>query len=243
MLQGSLQHRVAHLPCVARWELVTEAVRSTARRMADAALALAQCTPTAGSQEDLSARAQLELPMRHGGMGLHRLSPAQGMAAFLASAVPVHVAMVRTPPQFRPFDGPAGPRMREEWGALQRHLGRADSQGVAVDDVCIRSALPMAQKDTSKAAAASRLRSLTSLHDDEGGPLRRAQQHKARLLSCASRASSIWLTALPIHNAFTLCNSAFCNAFKFRLGIAPRPMQAPRVRCGCGALVDPPPRI
>ena len=67
------------------------------------------------------------------------------------------------------------------------------------------------------------------------------------MLSCASRASSIWLTALPIHNALTLSNSAFCNAFQFRLGLSPRPMHAPRVRCGlkkmggCGALVDPPP--
>ena len=56
------------------------------------------------------------------------------------------------------------------------------------------------------------------------------------MLSCASRASSIWLTALPIHNALTLSNSAFCNAFQFRLGLSPRPMHAPRVQCGCGAL-------
>ena len=57
----------------------------------------------------------------------------------------------------------------------------------------------------------------------------------------SDRGSSIWLTALPIHNSLTLSNSAFCNAFQFRLGLSPRPMHAPRVRCGCGALVDPPP--
>jgi hypothetical protein len=90
------------------------------------------------------------------------------------------------------------------------------------------------------ATAAHRLRSLTALHDGSG-PLKRAQQHKARILSCASRASSIWLTALPIHNALTLSNSAFCNAFQFRLGLPPRPIRAPHVRCGCGALVDPAP--
>ena len=43
------------------------------------------------------------------------------------------------------------------------------------------------------------------------------------------------------HTQQTPANSAFCNAFQFRLGLSPRPMHAPRVRCGCGALVDPPP--
>ena len=98
----------------------------------------------------------------------------------------------------------------------------------------------MSACDTSKATAASRLRSITALHDGSS-PLKCAQQHKARLLSCASRASSIWLTALPIHNALTLSSDAFCNAFQFRLGLSLRPMHAPRVRCGCGAIVDPPP--
>ena len=43
------------------------------------------------------------------------------------------------------------------------------------------------------------------------------------MLSCATRASYIWLTALPIHNALTLSNSAFCNAFQLRLGLTPAP--------------------
>ena len=101
--------------------------------------------------------------------------------------------------------------------------------------------LLQAQKDTSRATAASRLRSLTVLHDG-GSPLKRAQQ-QACLLSCASRASSIWLTALPIHTTVTLSNNAYCNAFQFRLGLAPRPLEAPRVRCGCGALADPHTRV
>ena len=111
-----------------------------------------------------------------------------------------------------------------------------------VDVVCLRVVLPQAQTetDTSRATAASRLLSITALLDGSS-QLKRAQQHKAHLLSCASRASSICLTALPIRNALTLSNSAFCNAFQSRLGLSPRPMHAPRVRCGCKALVDHPP--
>ena len=109
-----------------------------------------------------------------------------------------------------------------------------------VDDVCLRTVLPQAQTDTSRATAASRLRSITALHDGSS-QLKRAQQHEAHLLSYASRASSICLTALPIHNALTLSNSSCCNTFQFRLGLSPRPMDAPRMRCGCKALADPPP--
>ena len=141
----------------------------------------------------------------------------------------------RAPEQFRPFHGPAGTGLRQEWFQLRDHVGLTDPRGEAVDAVCLRTVLPQAQKDTSRATAASRLRSITSM-DDRTSPLKRAQQHKARRLSRSSRASSIWLAALPIHNALT-----FSNAVQFRLGLYPRPMHAPRVRCGCGALVDPPP--
>jgi hypothetical protein len=47
------------------------------------------------------------------------------------------------------------------------------------------------------------------------------------LLSCASRASSIWLTALPIHKELTLCYSEFCNAFQFQLRLSPCPCLHP----------------
>ena len=44
-----------------------------------------------------------------------------------------------------------------------------------------------------------------------------------------------------LNHRLTLSDRAFCKAFQFRLGLSPRPMHAPRVCCGCVALVDPPP--
>ena len=80
VLQGSLQHRVAHLP-VARWSVVEGAMSAAADAIADTALQIGNCQVSPGSEDDMYARAQLQLPMRHGGMGLHRLSPAEGSAA------------------------------------------------------------------------------------------------------------------------------------------------------------------
>ena len=219
--------------------LAGKAVTDTADVAADAALAIGHCQVQPGSDEDKRARA---VGAAHAprGIGLHRLSPAEGSAAFLSSAALTNVEMTGAPEQFRPLDGSAGAGLRQERSKLRAYVGLTDPRGEVVDDVCLRTVLLQAQRDTSRATAASRLRSITDLHNGSS-PLKRAQQHKARMLSCASRASSIWLTALPIHNALTLSNSAFCNAFQFRLGLSPRPMHAPRVRCGCGALVDPPP--
>ena len=132
-----------------------------------------------------NARAQLKLPMRHGGMGLHRLSPAEGSAAFLSSAALANVAMIGAPEQFWPFDGSASASLRQEWSQLRTHVGLSDPHGQVADDVCLRMVLPQVQTDTSKGTAASHLRSVAALSDGSS-PLKRAQRHKARLLSCAS---------------------------------------------------------
>ena len=59
--------------------------------------------------------------MRHGGMRRHRLSPAEGSAAFLSSAALTNVAMTGAPEQFRPFDGPAAAGLRQEWSQLRAY--------------------------------------------------------------------------------------------------------------------------
>ena len=167
--------------------------------------------------------------MRHGGMRLHRLSPAEDPAAFLSSAALVNVSITGTSEHFLPFDGPGGAGLCQECS----HPCRTHRYAV-----CLHTVLPQAQADTLRAIATSHMRSIAVLHNGSR-LLKRAQHHKARMLSCTSQVSWIWLTVLPIHNALTLSNSAFRSAFQFRLGLSPRLMHEPRVRCGCGALVDP----
>ena len=104
-----------HLPRVARMALVGKVVTDTA----DAVAAPPSQSPTARCSQALTrtkrACAQLQLPMRHGGMGLHRPSAAEGSAAFLSSAATTNVAMTGAPELFRPFDGPAGAGLRQKW--------------------------------------------------------------------------------------------------------------------------------
>ena len=57
VIQGSLLHKVAHLPRVARMALVGKAVTDTADAVADATLATGHCQVQPGSAEDKRARA------------------------------------------------------------------------------------------------------------------------------------------------------------------------------------------
>ena len=155
VLEGPLQHKMAHLPRVARMALVGKAVTDIADAVVDSALAIRHCQVQPGPDEDTRARTQLELPMRHGGMGLHRLSPAEGSAEFLSSAALTNVGMTGAPEQFRPFDGPAGPNLCQEWSQLRAYVGLADLRGEVFDDVCLRTLLPQAQIDSSAATATS----------------------------------------------------------------------------------------
>ena len=99
--------------------LVGKAVIDTADAVADAALAIGNCQVQPGSHADTRARSW-------SGMGLHRLSPAEGSAAFLSSAALANVAMIGAPEQFRPFDGPAGAGLRQEWSQVRTHVGLSD---------------------------------------------------------------------------------------------------------------------
>ena len=58
VLQGSLQHKVAQLPRVARMALVGKAVTETADAIADAALAISNCQVQPGADADKRARAR-----------------------------------------------------------------------------------------------------------------------------------------------------------------------------------------
>ena len=72
-------------------------------------------------------------------MALHRVSPAERSAAFLSSAALTNVTMTSASDLFRPFDGPAGAGLRQEWSQLRASVGLTDPRGEVVDDVCLLS--------------------------------------------------------------------------------------------------------
>ena len=57
--------------------------------------------------------------------------------------------MTGAPQQLRPFDGPAGAGLRREWSQVRAYAGLADPPGEVVDDVCLRTVLPLVRRGAS----------------------------------------------------------------------------------------------
>jgi hypothetical protein len=61
---------------------------------------------------------QLTLPRLHGGFSLRHTNQVEGQAAYLSAAATAQRAMEAGPAPFRPFKGPMGARLRQQWEAL-----------------------------------------------------------------------------------------------------------------------------
>ena len=244
VLQGALQHKVPHLPRVARMALMGKAVTDTADAVADAALATGNWQlPGAEELRRRQARAR--------SWGSPCVTAARGSTACPPLKVTLHSCNLPPLPMWQwsapqsssgPLMGPPAQASARNGPSSAPMLGSPTPAGTWLMMLaCARSCRQprhTPQEPSPPAAYGQLLHSTTGAAREK---VKRAQQHKARLLICAYLASSIWLTALPIHNTLTLSKSVFCNVFQFRLGLSSRPMHAPRVRCGCGALVDPSP--
>jgi hypothetical protein len=118
LLHGSLSCQVAHLPRGSQWEQVGPAVHQADHKAVACALTIAGHTTEEDPLTD-----QVSHPLRHGGLGLSRTSPALGRAAYLAASATAHIAMHGGPEAFRPFDGPSGEGLRPQWEALHSKAG------------------------------------------------------------------------------------------------------------------------
>jgi hypothetical protein len=104
LLHSSLQGRVAHLPHGCLWTHVKAAVQRVSRGKAVNSAFATLGLPRVARL----VTAQMTLPLCHDDLGLHRTSPAEGSATYLATAATAHKAMLNGPDAFRPFDGPSG---------------------------------------------------------------------------------------------------------------------------------------
>jgi hypothetical protein len=231
LLHGSLQRRVAHLPRGNQWEQVGLAVQRAERKAVDCALAIIGHTTADGPLTE-----QATLPLRHGGLGLSRTSPALGSAAYLAASAAAHIAMRSGPEAFRPFSGPSGEVLRPQWEALHDVAGalwKPELKDVHPDRL---GHIAEAQGVFSRHESQARFDALLASYDATSVHGRSA---RARLLSCSCRPASAWLDTLPLSRALELKSGEVRTGLRHRLGLSMLPPNAPAVQCTCGATLRP----
>lgn len=62
---------------------------------------------------------------------------------------------------------------------------------------------------------------------------------RARLLSCSAKNAGLWLTTLPLCKEFTISDTNFCLAARFRLGLPPQDDLPSHCHCGTKLSTDP----
>jgi hypothetical protein len=229
ILRSSMQMRLAHLPRVAPWHLVGDAVQRVEDRSAQATFRIMQRP----EQADVRA-GQLTLPLRHGGMGIRITSAQEAKASFLSAAAMTETAMREGPEQYRPFAGPNAPSLEQDWQALHA-AGEGHSlwppEALPVNGETIDTVLPSAQRTFARFVAERKSADLLASFDtttEEG------LRNLARMHSCACRPASIWLETLPLAEPLRLTDSDFIGSMRHRLGLTQLPANAPGVRCSCG---------
>lgn len=231
IMRASTQMRLAHLPRVAPWNLVGEAIQRMESKVAEATFKL-MSLPV---QPELLA-SQVTLPLRYGGMGIRATSSLEAKAAFLSAAAVTQKVMSAGPLPFRPFSGPMGPGLIGDWHALHSTAGDLwPTASREVDDACISEVLPKVQRMYSKFQAQSKSEQLlSSCHvDNEAGLMK-----LARLNSCSCRTASMWLDTLPTSHALQLSDADFGSAMRHRLGLSQMPSNAPGVQCSCNRFMQ-----
>ena len=234
LLKNSMQMRLAHLPRIAPWSLVGDAIQLVENKTSQAAFQIMQRP----EQAELRT-GQLTLPLRLGGMGLRMTSELEGQASFLAAAAITETAMREGPQQFRPFAGPKAPGLTQVWESLHAEGVEAElwtQEALTVDEACIDNVLPSAQRLFSRFTAERRSSALLASFADDGVE---GLRNIARLRSCSCRAASMWVDVLPTSRALQLTNGEFISSMRHRCGQTHMPANVPGVQCFCGRYMEP----
>ena len=233
ILRSSAQMRLAHLPRVAGWNHIGEAVKRVEHKVVQAAFCIMR-HPVQEAVRD----GQLTLPLRLGGMGIRTTSALEASAAFLSAAAVTETAMRTGPLQFRPFSGPAGQGLKRDWEDVhsfdvERVLWPTEAR--TITDEVMDTTLPNAHRTLARFVADRRGSDLLASFDSN---TEEGMRNIARMRSCACRPASLWLDTLPTCMALQLSNNDYVSAMRLRLGLTYLPPNAPGVQCSCGRHIE-----
>jgi hypothetical protein len=225
VLHGSLQHREEHLLRVTPWAQLQHHLPALEQRLLQAAqLIVGLSDSEVGPQH----KQQLQLPHRHGGMGLVSFSEPLADAAFVSAAAQCDGAIAGGPARFQRSSGGC-------WGlqghALERlsealpELFPPDMERLGLEMRALCHLQAAASRALAARAHAELLEQLAhtplgqlGVGQEDGDPLDK-QRAQARLRSCAGRPASAWLTTLPTTDALRLTRDEFVFNFRMRLGL------------------------
>ena len=175
-------------------------------------------------------KVQVQLPHRHGGMGLRRFSEDVATAARLSSAALAHAVLAVGSDKVLPFRGAMGleahgslARLQEAWPTVKGQADNPDDaaewagrkpDGKALRMATLQRAISHADADVRVAALFATLEADAKRASSQARSA--ALADLARLRSCAGSLASAWLIARPGPAELTAVE--FCISARLRLG-------------------------
>ncbi|NJL35152.1 MAG: hypothetical protein HC893_16490 [Chloroflexaceae bacterium] len=230
--------------------MISDAVQQSEQAVLDAVYEIIDTAP----KQHLTA--QLRLPTRMGGLGLHNLGDANGSvgkAGYLAAAALTEIAMGEGADAFKPFSGDSGGVMLRQWHQVSAVLESETEQETDVagtsephtsppmdlSEQVITTVLPRLQKVVNDRLAKHRLVSLLEDLDQQRGSVDKhvaehAKAELSRLLSLAPLGTA-WLDAVPFEEEWQISNRDYSAGLRFLLGLRPKIMRRNvPMQCPCG---------
>jgi hypothetical protein len=137
--------------------------------------------------------AQLTLPRRHRGFGLRHTNHVEGRAAYLSAAATAQRVMAAGPAPFRPFKGPKGAQLSQQWETLHDVADGLWEADKLTTDATNMPTITRAQGTFGRHMAQYRFNTLLESVD---AATVAGQKTLARLRSCACR-----MAHSPAHGA------------------------------------------
>jgi hypothetical protein len=205
LLRKSLQVKVVHFARCVPYDLAAPALQKSEAAVKSAVLSLI------GRLEDDIDVEQLYLPLRHGGLGLQRMTELDGVvcrAGYLAAASLTQTALAAGAEGFQPLSAAAGGDLAACWQQVTAFCsGRDNFQLEAQSMLEARQAgeLQQLQRRVGGLAQEDLHSRLLDKYKAQLGEATRvhAQEHLARLHSLEQGVGTCWLDVRRVHGAHT----------------------------------------
>ena len=233
LLRKSLQMKMLHWSRVARKSDIIGAITKVEQEILAGILHVMKCSD---AQVDT---AQISLPVRLGGLGVHLMSYEDGAAcdaAYLAAAALTHCAVRGSSEHFDPFKGASGELLAEMWTelftAVEPFMSAAALGGVdsVLTDAMVETGLPGFAQSVLADLAVWRQQQLK-----QGLTLVNCR----RVEAVADVTAGAWLDALPVSSNCLLGDGDVVSSLRYMLGVCPAVMQERPLVCECGKPFSP----
>ena len=233
LLRRSLQLKILHLSRVARKAEVLDAVSKVEREIVAGILHIMKC-----SDADVDT-AQITLPVRLGGLGVHLMSDEDGAAcdaAFLSAAALTRRAVCGGSEHFDPFKGDLGVELTGLWSELYGRVLTCMKESTTsrlspeLTDAMIEGMLPGFAHSVLAELAEQRQTELLGRLSAEG---------VKRLESVADTTAGAWMDAMPVASTCHLGDGDVVGSLRYMLGVCPAALQDRPLSCECGKPFSP----